>query len=167
MKKTFTVLVLILMTFAGAVAQTNPITTFILVRHAEKADDGTADPDLKPEGFERAKQLAWLLKNTSLDAVYSTKYRRTKNTVAPVAQGKGLEVQFYESIKPEVLDGLITKHAGGTILIGGHSNTTPQIANFLIGKEEFAVFPDNEYGNILIISVAEKGKNVKIVKLNY
>src|SRR5688500_14064873 len=107
MKKTFTVLVLLLMAFGDATSQSNSITTFILVRHAEKADDGTGDPDLKPEGFERAKQLAALLKNTSLDAIYSTKYRRTKNTVSAVAQGKGLEVQFYESIKPEVLDGLI------------------------------------------------------------
>ncbi|MEX2234300.1 MAG: hypothetical protein WD824_19200 [Cyclobacteriaceae bacterium] len=29
------------------------ITTFILIRHAEKGDDGTRDPDLKAEGNER------------------------------------------------------------------------------------------------------------------
>lgn len=167
MKKTLLVLVLFSVGFADIMAQTNPITTFILVRHAEKGDDGTSDPDLSAEGIERAKRLASLLKNTALDAVYSTKYKRTKSTVLPVASEKGLEVQIYESIKPEVIEGLISKHAGGTVLIGGHSNTTPQVANFLLGKEEFRNFSESEYGNILVISLVEKGKNVKVVKLSY
>lgn len=167
MKKTLLVLVLFSVGFADIMAQTNPITTFILVRHAEKGDDGTSDPDLNAEGIERAKRLASLLKNTALDAVYSTKYKRTKSTVLPVASEKGLEVQIYESIKPEVIEGLISKHAGGTVLIGGHSNTTPQVANFLLGKEEFRNFSESEYGNILVISLVEKGKNVKVVKLSY
>ena len=48
------------------------ITTFILTRHAEKGDDGTKDPDLTQAGNERAQSLVRLLKNTKVDAIYST-----------------------------------------------------------------------------------------------
>jgi 2,3-bisphosphoglycerate-dependent phosphoglycerate mutase len=163
-----TLLIFVFLLLAEAIqAQTNQITTFILVRHAEKADDGTTDPDLKPEGIERARRLGSLLKNTSIDAIYSTKYKRTKNTVSVLAGEKGLDVQVYESVKPEFIDELLARYSGKTILVGGHSNTTPQIANLLLGKEEFKTFPDSEYGNILIISVVEKANVVKIVRLNY
>lgn len=167
MKKTFPFLVLCLLLTSEATAQSGAITTFILVRHAEKGSDGTDDPDLKPEGMERAKRFAALLKNTDIQGVYSTKYKRTKNTVTPLAQEKGLEVQIYDAAKADVIDGLLSKHAGGTVVIGGHSNTIPQIANLLTGKEDYKTFPDSDYGNILVVSVVERGKVAKVTLLNY
>lgn len=164
MKRILLIFILTVLAFQGS-AQT--ITTFILVRHAEKASDGADDPDLKPEGFERAGKFAALFKNTSVDAVYSTRYKRTKHTVAPLAQQKGLEVQVYDAVKPEVIDALISKYAGGTVVIGGHSNTIPQIANLLTGKDEYKTFPDADYGNILIISLLERGKTAEVTWLNY
>lgn len=167
MKKTF---LLLLALFNLVIADVNAqatVTTFILVRHAEKGNDGTDDPDLKPEGTERAKRLSSLLKNTSIDAVYSTRYKRTKNTVTPLALEKKLEIQIYETVTPDLIDGLINKHNGKTILIGGHSNTVPQLANLLTGKEEYKTFPDTEYGNIFIVSVVESGKVAKVTVLNY
>ena len=167
MKKTFLSLgIFLLLTFEVS-AQSGAITTFILVRHAEKGSDGTDDPDLKPEGMERAKRFAALMKNTSIQGVYSTKYKRTKNTVTPLAQEKGFEVQVYDVAKADVIDGLLSKHAGGTVVIAGHSNTVPQIANLLTGKEEYKTFPDTDYGNILIVSVLERGKVAKVTWLNY
>jgi broad specificity phosphatase PhoE len=167
MKKTSLLFILLLFSTIHLSAQNNPvITTFILVRHAEKGTDGD-DPDLKPEGYNRAKQLAATLKNTTVDAVYSTRYKRTKNTVTPLALEKNLEVQVYENLKSAELDGLITKHKGGTILVGGHSNTIPQIANLLLGKETFKNFADTDYGNLLIISVVERGTTAKVTWLNY
>jgi 2,3-bisphosphoglycerate-dependent phosphoglycerate mutase len=167
MKRTLILFSLLFIVVAHSSAQSSPvITTFILVRHAEKGTDGD-DPDLKPEGYDRAKRLAAMLKNTSVNAVYSTRYNRTKNTVSPVAREKGFEVQTYESLKANELDALIGKHAGQTILIGGHSNTIPQIANLLTGKEEFKNFADTDYGNLLIISIIERGKDAKVTWLNY
>lgn len=166
MKKTLLLLFLAIGSLGEASAQIS-ITTFILVRHAEKASDGTDDPDLKPEGLERAGKFAALFKNTPVDAVYSTRYKRTKNTVAPLAQQKGLEVQVYDAAKPEMIDGIISKYAGGTVVIGGHSNTIPQIANLLTGKDEYKTFPDADYGNILIISLLERGKTAEVTWLSY
>lgn len=118
-------------------------TTYILVRHAEK-ENTKNDPQLTKEGQERAKRLAALLDKQTIDAIYSTNFNRTRNTVQPLADAKGLQVKFYES-QPDI--------AGlkGTIVICGHSNTIPALANSLLGKEQFKTFDDSDYGNILII----------------
>lgn len=161
-------LVFVLSTLAFAVAsQKNSITTFILVRHAEKVMDGTKDPELKPEGVDRAKRLADMLSKTPVDAIYSTNFKRTKNTVSPLAIAKDLLVQNYEALEVTEIESMLKKHAGGTILISGHSNTIPWMANLLIGKHEYGDFGDDDYGNILIISVMEMGKVAKVTLLRY
>src|SRR5436190_22597343 len=97
-----------------AFSQQNPlVTTFILLRHAEKGNDGTEDPDLKPEGIARASLIAKMLNQTSVDAIYSTDYKRTRNTVIPLAKEKGLEVQLYEAFKSEEIEKMMKKYAGG------------------------------------------------------
>jgi 2,3-bisphosphoglycerate-dependent phosphoglycerate mutase len=150
-----------------AFAQKTTITTFILVRHAEKVADGTKDPELKPEGNERAARLAAMLKQTKVDAIYSTDFKRTKKTVLPYATAMNLSVNTYEAFKENEIESMLKKHAGGTILISGHSNNIPWIANRLLGKEEYGDFADDDYGNIFIVSVVEKGNVVKITQLRY
>jgi 2,3-bisphosphoglycerate-dependent phosphoglycerate mutase len=118
-------------------------TTFILVRHAEKEATGT-DPGLTKEGEERAESLVKLLEKQNIDAIYSTNFNRTKNTIKPLAESKGLEVQLYEK-QPDIT------RLKGTVVICGHSNTIPALANLLIGKEQFETFDDKDFGNILII----------------
>jgi broad specificity phosphatase PhoE len=142
------------------------ITTFILVRHAEKASND-ADPELSAQGVERAEKLSAVLKNSSIAAIYSTKYKRTQNTVAPTAKEKNLNVNTYDKLDLPALQELAKKHPGGTLLIAGHSNTVPGIANALLGKSEFQHFPETEFGNILIVSVTEIGKVATVVRLNY
>lgn len=162
-------LIFLLISLAGiqlAAAQSTTLTTFVLVRHAEKSTEPGDDPELKPEGTERAKRFASLFANADIDAVYSTRFKRTKNTVTPIAQAKGKEVQVYESMKPDFVDQLIAKHAGKTVVIAGHSNTVPQIANMLVGKEQFQNFPDSEYGNILIVTVLKRGDGT-VVRMSY
>jgi 2,3-bisphosphoglycerate-dependent phosphoglycerate mutase len=148
-------------------AQKNTITTFILVRHAEKLSDGTNNPDLKPEGIERANRLAEILKEVKVDAVYSTNFKRTQNTVLPLAKAKGLEVKSYEPLKSEEIEQMLKNHNGGTILVSGHSNTTPWVANLLTGTEKYKDFDDSDYGNILIVTVVEKGKLAQVTCIRY
>ena len=137
------------MLFVGA--QTFAQTTFILVRHAEKesAPADPKDPFLSQEGQQRAQALAKLLDKQKVDVIMSTNLNRTKNTVKPLADAKGIGIKTYESLKEPDLAKL--KAAGGTVVICGHSNTTPVIANLLLGKEQFKAFDDSDYGNILII----------------
>lgn len=143
------------------------ITTFVLVRHAEKATEGGGDPELTPEGAKRAAAFAALFRNASVDAIYTTDYKRTRNTVTPLADEKHLAVNTYASMKTADLEGLVTKYNGGTIMIAGHSNTIPGIANELIGERRFKQFADDDYGNIIVISVTAVGKDAKVVWLRY
>lgn len=143
------------------------ITTFILVRHAEKVIESGGDPDLKPEGVKRAEAFAALFAESSVDAVYSTNYKRTRNTVTPLAHAKNLTVNMYVSMKATDLESLLTKHASGTIVIAGHSNTIPEIANALTGEKRFEQFADDDYGNILVISVTSVGKDAKVLWLRF
>jgi 2,3-bisphosphoglycerate-dependent phosphoglycerate mutase len=149
----------------GVHAQQEKITTVILVRHAEKALESTPDPNLSAEGEARAKKLAAVLKDTKIDAVYSTNYKRTKNTVAPAATARGLELQVYEPLKAETMEEILRKNTGGTILIAGHSNTVPWTANLLLKSETFKNFEDSAYDNLIIVTVSADGS--KAIWLHY
>lgn len=143
------------------------LTTFILVRHAEKATDGTDDPDLLPEGVDRAARLTELLKETQIDGIYTTRFKRTRATVTPLAAKKKMDIKSYESFKAEEIENMLQTHKGGTVLIAGHTNNIPWTANLLIGKESYKEYNETEYGIILIVSVAEFGKVAKVIRLNY
>lgn len=148
-------------------AQAQQATTFVLVRHAEKGDDGTKDPDLTEKGMARANALASLLKETKVDAIYSTSFKRTRNTVEPLSMAKHIPVQLYEAFKGEEIDRMLKKHTGGLIVVVGHSNNIPWIANYLIGKETYPAFDDQDYDNVLVITVFDEKKRTNVVWLNY
>ena len=165
--KNFLLILLIALSGCSSSGQKDAVTTFILVRHAEKGNDGTEDPDLKPEGMERVKRLGQLLSETKLDAVYSTQYKRVRHTVEPIAAAKMLPVLPYEVFKAEDIETMLKKYPGGTILIGGHSNNIPWIANLLTGKEDYKTYDDTNYSTILVVTVVEKGKTATVVNLQY
>ncbi|MBX2967158.1 MAG: histidine phosphatase family protein [Cyclobacteriaceae bacterium] len=148
-------------------AQDN-LTTFILVRHGEKAvDKSTNDPDLSPEGKKRAERLAALLNEGEVNAIYSTPYKRTRQTVEPLATAKDLTIHDYAPNKEAAIDAMLAEHRGGTIVVAGHSNTIPWFANKLLGAEKYQPWEEDDYDNVWIVTVSEKGKLVKLVWLNY
>src|ERR1044071_4322900 len=105
-------ILLVLLLFVGASSFAQ--TTFILVRHAEK-ESVANDPGLSPAGQERAKRLVAILEKQNIDAIYSTNFNRTKNTVKPLADAKGLQITTYDK-QPDVTG------MKGTVVICGHSN---------------------------------------------
>jgi broad specificity phosphatase PhoE len=154
--------------FVSTVHAQQKLTTIILLRHAEKVLDGSSDPDLTETGKNRAVLLADLLSKAKIDAIYSTHYKRTESTVAPLAQRHGLTIKNYDGGKMSEVDTMLVKHQGGTIVICGHSNTTPAIINYLIGKrDEFKNFDDADYGNLVIVSLASKESETKTIWLRY
>ena len=148
----------------GAETQ-DAVSTFILVRHAEKGDGD--DPDLTPEGAARAERLRDRLAQEHVTKIYSTDTRRTRQTAAPTAEEAGLEVMVYS---PDDLDGfarsLKQQSSGETVLIVGHSNTTPALANLLSETGQLTAFDDSDYGNLLIVSVPQTGK-ARVENLRY
>jgi len=164
----FLFLSLLLTTFLlpGVRVQAQETTTFILVRHAEKADDGTDDPPLNAIGKERAKALANHLKETDITAIYSTDYKRTIQTVRQIADAHGLEIKTDDPFADSVMVNMLEAESGGTVLISGHSNTTPTLVNKLISKEQYQQFDDRDYDNLFIVMTTEVGKG-SVLKLTF
>lgn len=143
------------------------LTTIILVRHAEKVDD-SADPDLSETGYERAARLAEMLEHVEFDVVYSTNYIRTRETAKPVAEANDLSITSYDPRNPgDEVKKWLEHHEGETILISGHSNSTPTFANAILGEEHFnEKFDESDYGNVLIITISAEGER-KLLHLRY
>lgn len=159
-------LITLLFTFAISLFAQEP-TTFILVRHAEKALDGTNNPPLSEIGLERASNLAALLSAQDIAALYSTPYNRTEATLTPIGRNKGIEVQNYDPYaKGDWLSSVLEKHTGKTVVISGHSNTIPTLANALLGTETFSQFDESDYSNLIIIVTNEVGKG-KLLHLKF
>jgi 2,3-bisphosphoglycerate-dependent phosphoglycerate mutase len=159
-------LVTLLLVAVLVVQAQSDITTIILVRHAERAEDGSRNPDISEAGKVRAQALANLFSQTKIDVIYSTAFKRTQNTVAPLAGLKMLAVQDYDPTSPWWVDEMLVKHKGQTVFCVGHSNTVPAMINQLTGKEEYKNFADSDYGNVVIVSLREKG-SAKLTWLRY
>lgn len=133
-------------------------TTFFLVRHAEKASSGT-DPVLTAAGMERADQLSKVLSKISLSAVYSSNYNRTKLTAQPTADAQGLPVTIYNvSDLSGSASEMLNSYHNKSVLVVGHSNTTPDFANILTNSNDFNQFPDSAYDNLIVVSVYNSGR---------
>ena len=146
--------VLLTLLLAGmAVAQKK---TIILVRHAEKADGTmTQDPELTDAGKQRAERLAKIVKRYKPGAIYSTDFKRTRDTAAPMASRRKLQVQIYDPKKNSELIDTIMKSKTKRFMIVGHSNTIPGLANLLGKKIVFKDLDDAEYGTIYIVRLKD------------
>ena len=142
------------------------VTTFILVRHAETS--GTAgNPSLNLAGQVRAAELARILENVPLQAVYATNYARTTQTGQTTATAKGLAVQLYDPLEPDPFaDELVAAYHGRAVLVVGHSNTIPALLNVLTGSNDFSNIAETEYDNLYVATVFKKGL-AQVVHLKY
>jgi broad specificity phosphatase PhoE len=135
----------------------------IVVRHAERADGGTSmapatDPELSDVGKARAQKLAAMLGDAGIVAIYTTQYRRTKDTAAPLGDKTGVT---YEAVPSGDMAGLVAKiksHKSGAVLVVGHSNTVPVIVKALGGPT--VTVADDEYDSLFF--VAANGTTTRI-----
>lgn len=128
-----------------------PATIVYLVRHAEKQISSgemmSKDPDLTAPGVARAKDLARLLQDAGIQYVYSSDYKRTRNTAQPIADLLGLEVQIYDPRKSEELVQQIQSNAGRYLVVG-HSNSTPNLVKLLGGEAGEPIDDATEYDRL-------------------
>jgi len=141
------------------------VSTFILVRHAEK--DYGRDPVLADKGVLRAGQLKEILKNTDLDAIFSTETNRTQLTAKPTAEDHKITVQPYNAgLLQDFSNRLKNNFKGKTVLVVGHSNTTPAMANLLSDSDRYPRFSELDYTNLYIVTIPAAGKT-RVLKLRY
>ncbi|SDR66479.1 phosphoglycerate mutase family protein [Gramella sp. MAR_2010_147] len=134
------------------------VTTFYLIRHAEKdrTNSENHDPALTENGLMRAINWAKVLKEVEFDAIYSTNYKRTIQTAKPLADLNKLEILQYDPAK--LYDSNFQKTTSGrTVLVVGHSNTTPQFVNKILNKKQYENIDDSENGALFIVQVLEDG----------
>src|SRR5205809_456332 len=119
MKSTCTSMLLAaLLTSCAAVADAQQAV--ILVRHAELAGAAMAEPKRVPlsaAGQERAKRLAFILRDSGVDAIYVTDFLRTRQTAAVLAQQLNQQPTVLPKGDPrELVERLRKEHGGQTVL---------------------------------------------------
>lgn len=146
-------------------------TTIIFVRHAEKTVDASDDPSLSPAGERRAAELARQMVDADVvagvDALYVTEFKRTRETVEPLAKALKLDINEYDSDDTEeVLETILRTYKGKIILVVGHSDTLPVLIANLGASKNVPPIAENEYDNIYLISIPWFGKT-KTIRLRY
>jgi broad specificity phosphatase PhoE len=167
MKQRILILGLLLLTASGSVvAAPGPVTTVILVRHAEKVD-ASDNPELSAAGYERAKSLAALLREVPIDAVYTTPFHRTRKTAGPVAAARDLTpIEVHADTKlAENTAARVREHGGKTVLVVGHSNSIPDTLRAL-GFKDAPAIDDSEYDRLFICTLID-GAPGSLIALRY
>ena len=147
-------------------------TRYIIVRHAEKdttlanAKLMASDPPLNSIGETRALSLADKLKDHKINQIYSSNYKRTKATASPIAKAQNLNVAIYD---PRNLDAFATQllsseNTGKTILIVGHSNSSPKLVNLLIKQDQYKDLDESIYDTYWIVTSKNGKSKAKMMK---
>ena len=143
------------------------VTTFYFIRHAEKDRSNPEDPDpeLSQKGLGRAMHWAEIFDDIPLDAIYSTDYARTSMTAAPSAVKQDLTVQYYDPGTMDI-EAFRAENLGKSVLVVGHSNTTPDMLNRLMGEDRFGAMDDTDNGSLFILTIIGSEETVSRLHFN-
>lgn len=144
---------------------------FIILRHAEKDTTAAgsqmmqADPPLNSKGLERAQSLISKFRKYKISKIYSTNYNRTKSTALPLANSIGLSINNYDprNLKAFADELKSATNQSKTILIVGHSNTSPRLVNILLGKDTYKDLDESVYNQYWVVKINGQRKNAKVV----
>ena len=156
---------------AGATATQSGLaapTTVILVRHAEKkvVPPENKDPDISPAGQARADELARMFGGAGIGAIYASQYKRTQQTVKPLADKLGVGVIKVEARNtPDLVKQIRAGAAGQVVFVAGHNNTVPEVIAAL-GGPKLPIIPETEYDNLFILTVQTDG-TAKLLTMKY
>jgi len=142
------------------------VTTYYFIRHAEKDrnDPEDIDPELNQKGLGRAMHWAEILNEVRLDAIYTTDFERTTMTAAPTAVKQDITVQFYAP-KEVNIEQFKADNLGNNVLVVGHSNTTSDFVNKMIGEEKYSSLDDYDNGSLFIVQFT--GQKATDIRLNF
>ena len=142
------------------------VSTYFFIRHAEKDRNNPedVDPELNQRGLGRAMHWAEILTDVPLDAIYSTDYDRTNMTAAPAAVKQDITVQYYKPGEVDIAQFKVD-NAGKNVLVVGHSNTTPDFVNKMIGEDKYDPMDDYDNGSMFIVQI--KGDQATDMRLHF
>jgi len=120
----------------------------ILIRHAEREPAGT-DPSLSASGRRRAKLLADMLADAGIGAIFTSKFKRTKETAAPIAQRLNLApARIDDNVSTAAQQ---VRAAADRVLVVGHSDTVPELIAELGGPQ--VTIPDTAFDRFFVLRV--------------
>ncbi|HEX8920882.1 MAG TPA: phosphoglycerate mutase family protein [Pyrinomonadaceae bacterium] len=165
--------VLLLLLAVGMISCNRPqqsSTTVVLVRHAEKASDADDSP-LTEEGVRRSQALVRVVEDGGVSAIYSSQFRRNRETAKPLSDRLGIAVtelpvnlqnpgDYGKVLAKDILD----KHSGQTVLVIGHGNTIAATIEGLIGRA--ASVGEIQYRDLFIVTVPPTGA-ARLLKAQY
>lgn len=141
-----------------------PQTTIYLVRHADRVESVDALNDL---GVKRAEDLKRAMRKNNIQHIFSSDYTRTKQTAAPLAEALKLSTKIYDAGNlPALVKKIKDHHRNQNILIVGHSNTTPEMANLFGVKPKLNNLPHETYHKIYKINLYSDDA-IKFTELEY
>ncbi len=148
-------------------SNTKIVSTYYFIRHAEKdrSDASNKNPHLLEIGKLRAEHWNEVLKNVKFDAVYSTDFNRTIETAQPTAKKNNLKLTFYDFKKIDISNFLKTTH-GKNVLVVGHSNTTPNFVNSVLGYKKYEEIEDNNNSNLYIVTISSDSISDVLLYIN-
>ncbi len=127
-----------------------PTTVFVL-RHAE-ADDSdptNRNPGLSEAGVRRSQALARLLPASGITHTFCSEYRRTHDTLMPLAEKIEQELVEISARTPKAqIKALRALPPGSVAVVAGHSNTAPGLVEAL-GVEVSGVERHPQHGPML------------------
>ena len=159
--------ILLFLIFTLGNSSSDACSTFYLIRHAEKIriDSSDRDPDLNQKGVVRAEKWKDYFLDKNISKIYSTNYKRTLNTIKPIAQEINFDAIIYSPSKIE-FKSFIESNIGNNILIVGHSNTIPDFVNRLINNNIYSQIDDSNNSNLYIVSICKSEINHRLIKVN-
>ncbi len=130
------------------------ISTYYFIRHAEKdrSDPQNVDPELNQDGLGRAIRWAEVFDPVDLDAIYITDFERTAMTAAPTSIKKEITPQYYDP-KVMIINEFKRQNLGKNVLVVGHSNTTPEFVNQMLGEEKYPQMDDYDNSSLFIVRI--------------
>lgn len=136
-------------------------TTIIITRHAERT---AITKVLTERGRARARDLVKAVGDMKINAIYSPDLVRNLDTVRPLAKHLGIEITVVSKkpVAKEVVDSILSRHAGETVLWVGNTTNISNIYNHLGGEGDA---PDN-YGDLCIMKIKEQGPP-EVIKKRY
>ncbi|MBS9463075.1 histidine phosphatase family protein [Flagellimonas sp. 389] len=132
------------------------ISTYYFIRHSEKdrTDPENKNPELNQDGLGRAIRWAEVFDPIQIDAIYSTNLLRTEMTAAPTSVKKDIEIKYYDPSTLEI-NAFKSSNEGLNVLVVGHSNTTPDFVNKMLGSEKYNQMEDDDNSSLFIVRIID------------
>ncbi|KDC53372.1 SixA phosphatase family protein [Pseudoalteromonas sp. S3431] len=119
-----------------------------LFRHSEKL--AGKNPALSEAGKARANNLVTFFKEYQKIHIFSSNYKRTLQTAAPLQAYFNIDVNVYNAGELSDLKNELLKLKGVVVVIG-HSNTTPQLAE-LLSNEKVPAMSETQFTQYFILN---------------